>query len=591
MDRDESEAVRLSRRAILGTLGIAGPIGLAGCSGTDEEPSETASPTPDNETTTSAETDTATAPNQAPSLATATATPQENGQALDYHVIAEDDTGLQYVAVTYGDQTQEWNGDQLGRSIDKDGQLTDLGEPPENGQVVFTAEDSAGQQTQAQVNPDERPPEITNFQLQPTDNAGEIEAVLEGGDVGLEELALLLDGNPQLQQDELGETDATVDTTVDVSDAATVGETNTITAQIEDWNGNTTESEAETYLRKYDVIEDTRLDIGVNYLLWAGDKFGKCIDQATPTIGRYNDPIAPETTSKHIDQMQGHGITNVLMNFNGTEGDRQSAEQFFRSQLANDIGVRPIYSIKDYRWGPDNQDIDWKNDLVPNDMGFIRNNFLERDEVFEYEGRPVFNIWNASYFPWDDTYHNRIIEGWGGYENFTDDIRNHLQVNGKDPFIIGGVTGGGAEDAFQKSNPRVPRFLKNLDATTSWVAGGAWGKDNQATWDEVLPWLEGEYQGHREFAKKHDMEFVPMVFPGFDDRMNICWGQDRLTPRSQNHFKELLALADEYRTTNMIDIATWNDWTEGTQIEPGSFRGTDYGTEYLDIVQEFQSTN
>jgi len=39
----------------------------------------------------------------------------------------------------------------------------------------------------------------------------------------------------------------------------------------------------------------------------------------------------------------------------------------------------------------------------------------------------------------------------------------------------------------------------------------------------------------------------------------------------------------------MINIATWNDWGEGTQIEPGIHEGTDFGTEYLEKVVQFQS--
>jgi len=212
---------------------------------------------------------------------------------------------------------------------------------------------------------------------------------------------------------------------------------------------------------------------------------------------------------------------------------------------------------------------------------------LGRDNAFTYEGRPVVNIWNASAIPWDDGYHSRIMEEWGSYAEFTAEIREHLRIDGTDPFIIGGVTSD-ATDGFENRKPRVPRFLRELDGTTTWVGGSAWGEDNQATWEDVIPYVEENYEGHRSFVDNHDMEFIPMVFPGFDDRMNTCWGQDRLTPRSQEHFVDLLELADEYRTTDMIDIATWNDWTEGSQIEPGTFRGTDYGTEYLDIVKDFQ---
>jgi hypothetical protein len=84
--------------------------------------------------------------------------------------------------------------------------------------------------------------------------------------------------------------------------------------------------------------------------------------------------------------------------------------------------------------------------------------------------------------------------------------------------------------------------------------------------------------------------FWPMVFPGFDDRHNEQWGQDRRIPRSTQYFRDLLQLAETYGD-GRINIYSFNEWTEGTQIEPGAFRGNDYGTDYLEIIEEFQTPN
>jgi len=47
-------------------------------------------------------------------------------------------------------------------------------------------------------------------------------------------------------------------------------------------------------------------------------------------------------------------------------------------------------------------------------------------------------------------------------------------------------------------------------------------------------------------------------------------------------------MANEYRTSKRVNVFTWNDFTEGTAIEPGTWRGNDYGTEYVEHVQELQ---
>lgn len=79
-----------------------------------------------------------------------------------------------------------------------------------------------------------------------------------------------------------------------------------------------------------------------------------------------------------------------------------------------------------------------------------------------------------------------------------------------------------------------------------------------------------------------------MVFPGFDNRDNDRWGVDRYVPRDPSHLRQLIELAERYKTTDRINIATFNGWAEGHQIEPGSFRDEDYITEYLDVIRDSQ---
>lgn len=528
-------------------------------------------------------------PNQAPQILAHNGTPQDNGTKLAVQLEGEDDQGLSLARIEYGGEAVEKTPDTP--SVEIDDEFTDLGEidlDATPGQVTFLLRDSTDREARAEVYPDETAPALQTFDVELTENAGEVAVRIDGrDDTGLKHAAVLLGEQVPLRENVAGQTEYNTDQRVTLPEDTRFKQS-TVTASLADWNGNTTETEAETYIRKYDLMEETRLEIGAVYIPWAGDKFGKCIDQAEPAIGQYDDPISPGTTSKHIDQMQGHGITNVLFNFNGTQGDRRSTREFVKSDLSSKVGLRPFYTVKDYRWNPDDDSQDWKAEILPQDLGFLREHILSHENAFTHEGRPVLNIWNAAYIPWNDSYHTQIMEEWGSYAEFTADIRDHLRVDGKEPFIIGGVTGGGADDEFEQSKPQIPRFLKELDGTTSWTASTVWEDDNQATWEEVMQYVEKNYEGHRGFVDQHDMEFIPMVFPGFDDRMNTCWGQDRLTPRSQEHFAEVLQLADKYRTTDMVDIATWNDWTEGTQIEPGSFRDNDYETEYLKIIQEFQ---
>ncbi len=74
------------------------------------------------------------------------------------------------------------------------------------------------------------------------------------------------------------------------------------------------------------------------------------------------------------------------------------------------------------------------------------------------------------------------------------------------------------------------------------------------------------------------------VFPGFDDRGCWGWGDGpRLVPREDGKLYRYVwgqALADGMP---VVQIATWNDWFEGTNIEPAA----SFGTLYLEITREF----
>lgn len=53
------------------------------------------------------------------------------------------------------------------------------------------------------------------------------------------------------------------------------------------------------------------------------------------------------------------------------------------------------------------------------------------------------------------------------------------------------------------------------------------------------------------------------MFPGYDERENTCYGKDRVIPRSQHQFNQMLDLADRYRSTDRITVASFNDWLVG----------------------------
>ena len=130
--------------------------------------------------------------------------------------------------------------------------------------------------------------------------------------------------------------------------------------------------------------------------------------------------------------------------------------------------------------------------------------------------------------------------------------------------------------------------VNELDAISNWFPGELNEEIDIA--GDYVDLLEAEMDGNHTFADRHGLEYIPVAAPGFDARNNDCWGEGRYAGRSEDLLEDMIELAEEYGTEDHIMIATWNDWVEGTQIEPGSNRsGEDYGTSYLDIIETFRT--
>lgn len=580
---------RVTRRTYLEALLATGALAsVAGCNSSQNDSAPTK--TTDAPTTTSNQNSSITTPDQAPQILAHEATPQDNGTILAVHLEGKDDDELSLARIEYGEQTIKKTPDSA--SVALDDEFTGLGESTldeSSGQVTFLLQDTNGKETRSTVNPDETAPQLQTISARPTTTAGEITLQLEGEDnTGLEEIQVRLGGQSLLHENVSGQQSYTANQQVSLSDDGRF-QKQTVTGSLADWNSNTTTSEADTYVRKYDVMDETRLDIGVEYFQLGEEMFTECLAngiETAPQVGveGYGDPIRPETTSKHFDQMQGHGIGRVIYTFNGTGSFETRLNTFLSSSLIDSIQVEAGYFISPDVWD-DTENL--KENVVKPHMSTIKEYILDRENTATFQNRPTFMVDNA--MGWVGR-GDRIKDEWGSYESFIGDIRNLLKVNGKEPFIIAGMGAQGARDSYIEEHAKLSR---HCDAVTNLIAGPVWGdqEDKTATQRAVLDWMEENYRGHREFARENDLEFFPRVFPGFDRRANTCWGDDELVPRSRNFFESMLQLADEYRTADRVNIFTWNDFTEGTAIEPGTWRGNQYGQSYVNAVKDFQGAN
>jgi glycosyl hydrolase family 99 len=130
-------------------------------------------------------------------------------------------------------------------------------------------------------------------------------------------------------------------------------------------------------------------------------------------------------------------------------------------------------------------------------------------------------------------------------------------------------------------------FLGTSEGFFSWVSGA---NRDPADWGQAyVNWVYGEMDRR---AEKHGHKLnVGSVWPGFDDSLVWGWGdvpryidrQDGLI-YAQTWESALRDQAERKReSVSWVQIVTWNDWNEGTEIEPSQ----EYGYDYLEATQRY----
>jgi len=119
-------------------------------------------------------------------------------------------------------------------------------------------------------------------------------------------------------------------------------------------------------------------------------------------------------------------------------------------------------------------------------------------------------------------------------------------------------------------------FFLAFDALSPWVNLGQWGEATGATtYDKYYNWVELEHQSLFTGVGSYPGRVVfGGVAPGFDDYTED-WGdcEVREIPRDPVVFNATFAYLKTQNVTGIV-VETWDDWTEGTNVEPDVVNGT-----------------
>lgn len=286
-----------------------------------------------------------------------------------------------------------------------------------------------------------------------------------------------------------------------------------------------------------------------------------------PVLGWYREGD-PQIADWHIKWAVEHGITFFVYDWYWVQGARQLEhalhQGYFQSRYRRYLQFCLL----------------WANHNPPNTSShedciavtrFWIENYFHRPEHLQIDGKPVLIIFSP--------YRLRADMGSEAVKRAFDAMREECVRAGLQGLYLIGCIGGAGEAQIAAR--------EGYDAVTAynWPHLGMVGDTRWAPFDTLI---EGYRQQWESIVQNSPIPLLPPVSGGWDSRP---WhGQDALvrygrTPEKfKKHLEDALQFLQKHQRSvvPMILIEAWNEWGEGSYIEPHK----EFGFGYLDAIRE-----
>ena len=316
----------------------------------------------------------------------------------------------------------------------------------------------------------------------------------------------------------------------------------------------------------------------------------------------YLDENGPEVMHKKIETAIEYGVNCFIFDWymyedgpfleqaldKGFLGARNNEEIDFALMWANHDWM----DIHPYTMGDEHQVL-YPGKVSPERFDEIGDDIIERyfkrPNYLKIEGKPYFSIYDVQ----------RFVEGFGGIEptrKAMDRLREKAIENGLEGIHWNLVAWGAPilPGAVVPSN--TPELIRELgfDSATSYVwIHHAELAETQTDYEKV----RDIYFSHWDQVKvEYGVPYFPNVTMGWDSTPrcdpSVPWQADQypymntIGNNTPENFQKALELTKERLLADpdgprFLNINCWNEWTEGSYLEPD----TEYGTAYLEAVK------
>ena len=431
-----------------------------------------------------------------------------------------------------------------------------------------TTETSTTDDTQVEA------PEILDLTVRQADELIKV-SVTVGADTTLDMVEISLAGetktieNPSLDAD-APDIEANRKGTFEVEFPIERGTTYHPQVSIVDAAGNKDELRGET---EYVNVE-TR-PIFTPYYTWYDSNRWDSGYATSPELGEYTSDDA-EVVQQHLDWLERGKITSIIVSWWGPRGEpgpppstRMFEEGILAAEWPSSLDFCILYEPRNGTYGGRLEMIDGEIDLdsdenrttLVSDFEYLSTEYFDDERYLTIDGRPVVYMWIASTLTGDIK---------GAFEEAFEAIP-------EEPYLI-------ADMNFWRTPSLIGTEIADVfDGVTDYImhAPEEHRDGNVPRKDSYLGALEESLQSWRLAANGADLDFYPVVQPGFTDFGD---SENQVQKRDPDIFRATCkTVRQQLQAGNEgVVVTSFNEWHEDSHIEPDAI----HGASYLDIVRE-----
>jgi hypothetical protein len=293
----------------------------------------------------------------------------------------------------------------------------------------------------------------------------------------------------------------------------------------------------------------------------------------TPTIGWYSSDDRA-VAARHVETARKAGLDFFMVSWINPEGpeDRNLKDALLPEVEKAGFRFALLYDTALSLGLPAGQPLDFDAE-IPGSGGkagerfvahfdYLAENYLKRDSYLTVDGKAVVCVY--------------LVRDMTNYGPYVQRVRERLRDRNVELHLIADLVYWAPPG--QTDWAAVKEHFQSVTAYNMYFR------------PKFLEAVRDQYAAYAAAAREHGLGFVPNVMPGYDDTPLRGEGRATLHRRRGAFYREFWEVADPYVTAEqpMILVTSFNEWHEGTEVEPSE----EYGDRYVELTRELiEGTN